>query len=104
MNALLEINVDYKQAWRAKQYAMELLLGSSEEYFSKLPIYFHNLNRHNPNTVVYIQIDSKDSFECCFYAIGSTIRAFRRFCHKVIIMDDVTTINFTSNLNFFNHK
>ncbi|CAI9269930.1 unnamed protein product [Lactuca saligna] len=30
LNALLEINVDYKQAWHAKQYAMELLLGSSE--------------------------------------------------------------------------
>ncbi|XP_023757424.1 uncharacterized protein LOC111905925 [Lactuca sativa] len=43
LNALLEINVDYKQAWHAKQYAMELLLGSSEECFSKLPIYFHNL-------------------------------------------------------------
>nr|KAJ0195675.1 hypothetical protein LSAT_V11C700383390 [Lactuca sativa] len=87
LNALLEINVDYKQAWRAKQYAMELLLGSSEECFSKLPIYFHNLKRHNPGTVAYIQTDSEDCFECCFYAIGSTIRAFISFCCKVIIMD-----------------
>nr|KAJ0223696.1 hypothetical protein LSAT_V11C200088650 [Lactuca sativa] len=87
LNALLEINVDYKQAWRAKQYAMELLLGSSEECFAKLPIYFHNLKRHNPGTVACIQTDSEDCFECCFYAIGSTIRAFKRFCRKVIIMD-----------------
>ncbi|XP_023739446.1 uncharacterized protein LOC111887510 [Lactuca sativa] len=87
LNALLEINVDYKQAWRAKKYAMELLLGSSEECFAKLPIYFHNLKRHNPGTIVYIQTDSEDCFECCFYAIGSMIRAFKRFCRKVIIMD-----------------
>nr|KAJ0201578.1 hypothetical protein LSAT_V11C600327670 [Lactuca sativa] len=87
LNALLEINVDYKQAWRAKQYAMKLLLGSSEECFAKLPIYFHNLKRHNPDTVAYIQTDSEDCFECCFYAIGSTIRAFKSFCRKVIIMD-----------------
>ncbi|XP_023748615.2 protein FAR1-RELATED SEQUENCE 8-like [Lactuca sativa] len=87
LNALLEINVDYKQAWRAKQYAMELLLGSSEECFAKLPIYFHNRKRHNPGTVAYIQTDSEDCFECCFYAIGSTTRAFKRFCRKVIIMD-----------------
>nr|KAJ0209570.1 hypothetical protein LSAT_V11C400169650 [Lactuca sativa] len=87
LNALLEINVDYKQAWRAKQYAMELLLGSSEECFSKLPFYFHNFKRHNPGTVAYIQTDFEDCFECCFYAIGSTIRAFKRFCRKVIIMD-----------------
>nr|KAJ0224100.1 hypothetical protein LSAT_V11C200067350 [Lactuca sativa] len=32
----------------AKQYAIELLLGSSKECFSKLPIYFHNLKMHNP--------------------------------------------------------
>ncbi|CAI9280984.1 unnamed protein product [Lactuca saligna] len=72
LNALLEINVDYKQAWHEKQYAMELLLGSSEECFYKLPIYFHNMKMHNPGTVTYIQTDSEDCFECCFYAIGST--------------------------------
>nr|KAJ0191791.1 hypothetical protein LSAT_V11C800447320 [Lactuca sativa] len=72
LNALLEINVNYNQVWRTKQYAMELLLGSSKECFSKLPIYFHNLKRHNPCTVTYIQMDSEDCFECCFYAIGST--------------------------------
>nr|KAJ0215943.1 hypothetical protein LSAT_V11C300137550 [Lactuca sativa] len=77
----------YKQVWRAKQYAMELLLGSSEECFSKLPIYYHNLKKHNPGTVAYIQTDSKDCFECCFYGIGSTIQAFKHFCRKVIIMD-----------------
>nr|KAJ0209128.1 hypothetical protein LSAT_V11C400161400 [Lactuca sativa] len=87
LNALMEINVDYKQAWRAKQYAMELLLGSSEECFSKLPIYFHNSKRRNPGMVAYIQTDPEDYFECCFYVIGSTIRAFKRFCRKVIIMD-----------------
>nr|KAJ0199082.1 hypothetical protein LSAT_V11C600319630 [Lactuca sativa] len=55
LNAFLEINVSYKQAWCAKQYAMELLLGSSKECFSKLSIYFHNLKKHNPDRVAYIQ-------------------------------------------------
>nr|KAJ0217432.1 hypothetical protein LSAT_V11C300132820 [Lactuca sativa] len=87
LNVLLEINVSYKQVWRAKQYTMEMLLGSSEECFSKLPIYFHNLKRHNPCTVAYIQTDSEDCFECCFYVIRSMIRAFKHFCRKVIIMD-----------------
>ncbi|CAI9279642.1 unnamed protein product [Lactuca saligna] len=86
LNALLEINVDYKQAWRAKQYAMELLLGSSKECFAKLPIYFHNLKRHNPGTVAYIQTNSEDCFECCFYAIGST-GAFKGTILHAIAMD-----------------
>nr|KAJ0196592.1 hypothetical protein LSAT_V11C700352910 [Lactuca sativa] len=67
LNALMEINVSYKQVW--------------------LPIYFHNLKKHNPGIVAYIQTDFEDCFECCFYAIGSTIRAFKRFCSKVIIID-----------------
>ncbi|XP_042756596.1 uncharacterized protein LOC111896233 [Lactuca sativa] len=78
LNALLEINVDYKQAWCAIQYAMELLLGSSEECFSNLSIYFHNLKRHNPGTVAYIQTDSED----CFESECSNV-----FFRKVIIMD-----------------
>ncbi|XP_052627220.1 uncharacterized protein LOC111919448 [Lactuca sativa] len=86
LNVLLEINVDYKQAWRAKQYAMELLLGSSEECFFKLPIYFHNLKRHNLGTVAYIQTDSEDCFECCFYAIGST-GDFKGTILHVVAMD-----------------
>nr|KAJ0216368.1 hypothetical protein LSAT_V11C300114420 [Lactuca sativa] len=45
------------------------------------------INRHNPGTVAYILTDSEYCFESCFYAIGSTIRAFKRFCRKVIIMD-----------------
>nr|KAJ0207898.1 hypothetical protein LSAT_V11C500268790 [Lactuca sativa] len=56
------------------------------------------INKHNPSTVAYIQTVFEDCFDCCFYAIVSTsvymfhtnilwIRAFKRFCRKVIIMD-----------------
>nr|KAJ0195173.1 hypothetical protein LSAT_V11C700358690 [Lactuca sativa] len=87
LNALIKTKVSYKQAWRAKQHAMEPLLGSSEECFFKLPVYFHNLKKHNPHTMAYIQTYSEDCFECCFYATRSTIQAFKRFCRKLIIMD-----------------
>ncbi|KAL7594741.1 hypothetical protein Lser_V15G28938 [Lactuca serriola] len=64
-------------------------MGTPEESFSKLPVYFHNLKKHNPGIMAYIKTDSEDRFEYCFFAIGCAIRAFRECCRKVIIMDDV---------------
>ena len=73
MNALLQVNVTYKQAWRAKNYAFELMLGSLEDSFGKLPTYFHNLKKLNPGTVTYIETDEEDRFEQCFFAIGCAV-------------------------------
>ncbi|KAL7591506.1 hypothetical protein Lser_V15G32242 [Lactuca serriola] len=79
--------MSYSQAWHAREFALGLMMGTPEESFSKLPIYFHSLKKHNPSTVAYIKTDSDDRFEYCFFAIGCAIRAFRECCRKVIIMD-----------------
>nr|KAJ0189145.1 hypothetical protein LSAT_V11C800421730 [Lactuca sativa] len=62
-------------------------VGDPKESFSKLPVYFHNLKKHNLGTVTYIKTDSEHRFEYCFFAIGCAIGAFRECCRKVIIMD-----------------
>nr|KAJ0221262.1 hypothetical protein LSAT_V11C200063670 [Lactuca sativa] len=74
--------------WHAREFSLGLMIGTPEESFSKLPVYFHNMKKHNPGTVAYIKTDSEDHFEYCFFSIGCTIRAFRECCRKVIIMDD----------------
>nr|KAJ0217132.1 hypothetical protein LSAT_V11C300126130 [Lactuca sativa] len=63
MNALLQINMSYSQAWHAREFAMGLTMGTPEESFSKLPVYFHNLKKHNPGTVTYIKTYLEDRFE-----------------------------------------
>nr|KAJ0185945.1 hypothetical protein LSAT_V11C900456020 [Lactuca sativa] len=82
MNALLQINMSYSQAWHAREFALGLMMGTPEESFSKLPVYFHSLKKHNPGTVAYIKTDSEDHFEYCFFTIGCAIRAFRECCKK----------------------
>ena len=52
---------------------MRMMQRSDEECFGKLPIYFHNLKLHNPGTVTYIETDSENRFECCFFAIGAAV-------------------------------
>ncbi|XP_023755812.2 protein FAR-RED ELONGATED HYPOCOTYL 3-like [Lactuca sativa] len=81
----LLIHPNHRQ--HASEFALGLMMGTPEESFSKLPIYFHNLKKHNPGTVAYIKTDSDDRFEHCFFAIGCAIHAFRECCRKVIIMD-----------------
>nr|KAJ0188457.1 hypothetical protein LSAT_V11C900463100 [Lactuca sativa] len=89
MNALLQINMSYSQAWHAREFSLGLMMGTPEESFSKLPVYFHNLKKHNPGTVAYIKTDSEDRFEYRFFTIGCAMHAFRECCRKVIIMDGV---------------
>ena len=73
LNTRFQVNVTYKQAWRAKHYAYELFTGSPEESFAQLPIYFHYLKQHNPGTLAYIETDSEDRFEHCFFALGCSV-------------------------------
>ncbi|KAL4580434.1 hypothetical protein LXL04_016626 [Taraxacum kok-saghyz] len=60
INLRYKIQITYHQAWRAKKFAMELLRGTHEESFAKLPVYCHNLKIHNPGTVTYIQTDESE--------------------------------------------
>ena len=55
MNVKLKISITYHQVWCAKQYALFLLRGTKEDSFTKLTTYFHNLVKHNLDTVTHIQ-------------------------------------------------
>ncbi|KAL4575704.1 hypothetical protein LXL04_011788 [Taraxacum kok-saghyz] len=86
LNTRFQVNVTYKQAWRAKHYVYELFTGSPEESFAQLPIYFHYLKQHNPGTLAYIETDSEDRFEHYFFALGCSMHAdnFRTDKHGVV--------------------
>ena len=73
MNAQLNINISYHQAWRAKQYALLSLRGTKEDSFTKLPAYCHNLAKHNPGTVTHIKTDADDRFEFLYVALGCSV-------------------------------
>ena len=76
INLRYKIQITYHQAWRAKKFAMELLRGTHEELFAKLPVYCHNLKIHNPGTVTYIQTDESERFQFIYVALGVSVRKF----------------------------
>ncbi|KAD6795762.1 hypothetical protein E3N88_06658 [Mikania micrantha] len=87
INQRFKVNISYKQAWRGKHYAEQLLSGSAEEAFVKLPAYCHNLELANPGTITHILRDEFNRFEMVFIAIGAAVRSFVNCMRPIIIID-----------------
>ena len=73
LSVRFNIDVNYKQAWRAREYAFQMMVGNPEDSFAKLPIYFHNLKKHNPGSLTHIRTDQEDRFESCYMALGVAV-------------------------------
>ena len=73
MTARFGISLTYKQAWRVKCYAIELLRGTPQQSFQVLPLYFHNLKLKNPGTFTNVLTDSEDRFVMCYMCIGAAV-------------------------------
>ena len=69
----MNIGISYNQAWRGKMHALNLLRGSPESSFAQLPVYFHNLKKHNPGTVAEIALDPAGRFDILFLALGCSV-------------------------------
>nr|XP_028964814.1 PKS-NRPS hybrid synthetase CHGG_01239-like [Malus domestica] len=81
------VSISYVKAWRAKEHAMELVRGSSEESYALLPSYFAVLEAKNPGTITHIETDENNCFLYCFMSLGPCIRGFRSAIRPVIAVD-----------------
>ncbi|GJX51566.1 transposase, MuDR, MULE transposase domain protein [Tanacetum coccineum] len=66
----LNIDINYKQAWRSKNVALESILGFLEASFAQLSYYCHNLKLTNDGTVTHIETDDEDRFKKVSIAFG----------------------------------
>ncbi|KAI3761978.1 hypothetical protein L1987_52401 [Smallanthus sonchifolius] len=82
-----KIDISYSQGWRAKSFALELLTGSPEDSFARLPVYCHNLKKTNPGTVTHTLTDAAGRFEMFFIALGVAIRSFVGYLRPLVIID-----------------
>nr|KAJ0207447.1 hypothetical protein LSAT_V11C500295880 [Lactuca sativa] len=57
-------------------YALNLLRGTPEESFQRLPLYCYNLEKKNIRMVIHIKMSDDRKFEYFFMAIGCAIRFF----------------------------
>ncbi|GKA77661.1 hypothetical protein Tco_0784198, partial [Tanacetum coccineum] len=84
MMSQYKINISYQQAWRGKEYGLQMIRGSP---FEMLPYYCHNLERKNPGTVTRVKTNEEGVFEMLFIAIGASIRMFVNHLRPLLIID-----------------
>ncbi|GJS66083.1 transposase, MuDR, MULE transposase domain protein [Tanacetum coccineum] len=83
----MNIDISYKQTWRAKNVALEYISGCPVASFAQLPYYCHNLELTNDGTVTHIETDDEDRFKMVFIAFGVVIRSFKYHMRPLIIID-----------------
>lgn len=86
----MKVSSSYSKCWRAREKAVEEVLGLEEDTFSKLPEYLHLLKLANPGTitdiVTDIMEDGSERFLYMFLAFGASIEGFRHL-RRVLVVD-----------------
>ena len=77
----------YSKAWKAREYAQNLVYGHPLDSFQMLPSYFYMLKQQNPGMVTKLKVDNENKFEICFMAFGACISGFRECCRPAIAID-----------------
>lgn len=82
--------MSYQKALKAKECALEDLLGSAEESYAKLARYCHNLGTTNHGSTFFIETEGEKCFKYLFMALGQCIRGFTNAMRPVILVDGTT--------------
>ncbi|KAL8138136.1 hypothetical protein V2J09_004137 [Rumex salicifolius] len=69
-------NVSYWKAWKAQEWAQNLIRGTAEENYAMLPAYCHMLKQVNHGTHTCLEIDDFSRFKYVFISIGASVRGF----------------------------
>ena len=84
INVRYGIKISYDKAWRAREFSLRSVRGSTEDSFAILPSYFAMLENMNPSTITRILTDDDNSFRYCFMALGGSIKGFSPFIRTMI--------------------
>ena len=87
MKSTYGIKILYSKAWKAIEYAQNLLYGHPLDSFQMLPSYFYMLEQENSGTEIKLKVDDDNQFEICFMAFDVCISSFRECCRPAIAID-----------------
>ncbi|XP_022158892.1 uncharacterized protein LOC111025350 [Momordica charantia] len=82
-----KVNVRYKQAWPAKDVALNLLIGSLKESYTLLRKYGRALKAVNVDTVFEMELEEDKYFKYAFMALGCCIIRFSSCIRLVLVID-----------------
>ncbi|XP_031285780.1 uncharacterized protein LOC116144482 isoform X1 [Pistacia vera] len=81
------IQLNYSQAWRAKEIAREQLQGSYKDAYSLLPYFCEKIKETNPGSVVTFTTKDDSSFHRLFVSFHASITGFEQGCRPLLFLD-----------------
>lgn len=81
------IQLNYSQAWRAKEIAREQLQGSYKEAYTLLPYFCEKIKETNPGSVVTFSTKDDSSFHRLFISFHASISGFQQGCRPLLFLD-----------------
>ncbi|CAJ2650107.1 hypothetical protein L195_g021541 [Trifolium pratense] len=81
------IQLNYSQAWRAKEIAREQLQGSFKEAYTQLPFFCEKIKETNPGSFATFTTKEDSSFHRLFVSFHASIIGFRQACRPLLFLD-----------------
>lgn len=81
------IQLNYSQAWRAKEIAREQLQGSYKEAYSQLPYFCEKIKETNPGSFATFTTKEDSSFHRLFIAFHASVSGFQQGCRPLLFLD-----------------
>lgn len=81
------IQLNYSQAWRAKEIAREQLQGSYKEAYSQLPYFCDKIKETNPGSFATFATKEDSSFHRLFISFHASISGFQQGCRPLLFLD-----------------
>ncbi|KAL0282405.1 UNVERIFIED_CONTAM: hypothetical protein Sangu_2950800 [Sesamum angustifolium] len=80
------IQLNYTQAWRAKEIAREQLQGSYKEAYSQLPFFCEKIVETNPGSLATFSTKEDSSFRRFFVSFHASVSGFHQ-CRPLLFLD-----------------
>lgn len=81
------IQLNYSQAWRAKEIAREQLQGSYKEAYNLLPFFCERIKETNPGSLATFTTKDDSSFHRLFVSFHASISGFQQGCRPLLFLD-----------------
>lgn len=83
------IQLNYSQAWRAKEIAREQLQGSYKEAYTQLPFFCEKIIETNPGSLATFTTKEDSSFHRLFVSFHASISGFQQGCRPLLFLDSI---------------
>ena len=81
------VTISYEKAWRAREYALDMIRGTPEESYENVLSYLYMVKNKNPGSVTHLGTDSNNRFQYLFMALGASIHGWSH-CRPVIVVEE----------------